>query len=202
MNYSRKDRKETTPAWTKHFHKQRAAKASDLYFCDLCAFALRTLRERLFFIFLLLSTIAMSQSIPSPTKTYAFRLGPHDDVKKSILEFAKTHKIKAGCIVTAVGSLEQFNIRYANQENGEVKKGHFEIVSLTGTFSDTSSHLHLSVSDSTGVTTGGHLLDENLIFTTLEIIVSDLADIEFTREKDTTYGYPELVIKPRARKSR
>jgi len=154
----------------------------------------------LFIFLLLLSTISMAQSIPSATKTYAFRLGPHQDVKKSIVEFAKQHKIKAGCIVTAVGSLEQFNIRFANQENSVLKKGHFEIVSLTGTFSDTSSHLHLSVSDSTGITTGGHLLDDNLIYTTLEIVVSDLTEVEFAREKDPTYGYPELVIKPRPKK--
>ena len=155
----------------------------------------------LFLIFLiLLSTMSMSQSIPTATKTYAFRLAPHQDVKKSIIEFAKQHKIKAGCIVTAVGSLEQFSIRFANQENGVLKKGHFEVVSLTGTFSDTSYHLHLSVSDSTGTTTGGHLLDDNLIYTTLEIVISDLTDVEFTREKDPTYGYPELVIKARPKK--
>lgn len=116
------------------------------------------------------------------------------------MEFAKQHKIKAGCMVTAVGSLEQFNIRYANQEKGVLKKGHFELVSLTGTFSDTTSHLHLSVSDSSGITTGGHLLDDNLIYTTLEIVVSDLTDVEFTREEDHTYGYPELVIKARPKK--
>jgi len=142
----------------------------------------------------------MSQVIPSTTKAYAFRLAPHQDVKKSIIEFAKLHKIKAGCMVTAVGSLEQFNIRFANQENGTLRKGHFEIVSLTGTFSDTSSHLHLSIADSTGVTTGGHLLDDNLIYTTLEIVVSDLTSVEFTREKDGTYGYPELIIKSRSNK--
>jgi len=83
----------------------------------------------LFAFFLALSTMSMSQSIPSATKTYALRLGPHQDVKKSIVEFAKQHQIKAGCIVTAVGSLEQLNIRFANQDNAALKKGHFEIVS-------------------------------------------------------------------------
>jgi predicted DNA-binding protein with PD1-like motif len=56
-------------------------------------------------------------------------------------------------------------------------------------------HLHLSVADSTGKVIGGHLLDENLVYTTIELVVTDLTDLEFTRATDSTYGYPELVIK-------
>ncbi|NOT73822.1 MAG: DNA-binding protein [Cyclobacteriaceae bacterium] len=149
--------------------------------------------------FLLISLKSMPQVVSSNGKYFAFRLGPHEDIKKSILKFAKDSKIKAGCIVSAVGSLEQLNIRFANQESAQKKKGHFEIVSLTGTFSDTSSHIHLSVSDSTGITTGGHLMEDNLIYTTLEIIIVELTEVEFTKEKDITYGYSELVIKPRSK---
>ncbi len=141
----------------------------------------------------------MSQVIPTTGKTYAFRLVPHQDVKKSIIEFARQNKIKAGCIVSSAGSLEQMNLRYANQEHGTMAKGHFEIVSLTGTFSDSSSHLHISVSDNTGRTIGGHLLDDNLIYTTLEIVVMELLEVEFQREKDSTYGYSELVVRPRTK---
>jgi hypothetical protein len=42
----------------------------------------------------------------------------------------------------------------------------------------------LSMSDSLGVTTGGHLLDENLIYTTAEIVISESKNHIFTREKD------------------
>ena len=73
-------------------------------------------------------------------------------------------------------------------------KGHFEILSVSGTFNKTSAH-HPSVVDSTGRTIGGHLVDENLIYTTAEIVIGELLDVEFTTETDTTYGYPELVIK-------
>ena len=111
------------------------------------------------------------------------------------MAFAEQHKIKAGFVATCVGSLEQVNLRYANQSGGTLLKGHFEILSVSGTFNQTSAHLHLSVADSTGRTIGGHLLDENLIYTTAEIVIGELLDVEFTRETDTTYGYPELVIK-------
>ncbi len=141
----------------------------------------------------------MSQ-VPGQIKSYALRLKPHQDVKKTLMLFAKENHILAGCILTAVGSLEQSNLRFANQANSITRKGHFEVVSLTGTFGPGSAHLHMSVSDSTGSTLGGHLMDENLVYTTLEIVVGDLTGIEFEREKDSTYGYPELVIKPRPKK--
>jgi len=130
----------------------------------------------------------------SDVRAYAFRLKPKVDLKKSILAFAEENKIKAGCIVTCVGSLEQIHIRFANQQNGESKNGFFEIVSLTGTFSNTSCHLHISISDNNGITLGGHLLDDNIIYTTAEIVVLELANLSFKRELDSTFGFKELVI--------
>jgi uncharacterized protein len=127
--------------------------------------------------------------------TYIFRLLPLQDLKKSILEFAKANCIKAAGVITCVGSLEQINLRFANQKQGVLKKGYHEILSLSGTFSDSAAHLHLSVADSDGVTTGGHLLDDTLIYTTAEIMIMELGDVEFVREIDTTYGYAELKIK-------
>lgn len=137
------------------------------------------------------------KSYRSSTSVFAFRLKPKADLKKSILDFAKGNQISAGCIVTCMGSLEQFHLRFANQLKGEYKKGRFEIVSLTGTFSDTSAHFHISLADEKGQTIGGHLLDENIIFTTAEIVIAELHDVRFAREVDDTYGFQELVIKPK-----
>jgi uncharacterized protein len=147
-------------------------------------------------------TTTMAQSIESnwsKMKTTAIRLKPHQDLKKELMAFAAKEKIKAGCIVTCVGSLEQINLRFANQSEGKSLKGHFEILSLVGTFSETSAHIHLSVADNTGVTIGGHLLDDNLIYTTAEIVIGELTDVEFKRETDSTYGYQELVVKKRGK---
>jgi uncharacterized protein len=135
----------------------------------------------------------------SQGKYYSFRVKPHEDLKQAVMGFAKANKIKAGAIVSCAGSLEQFNIRFANDPEGTQQKGFFEVVSLSGTFSDSSSHIHISVSDNKGHTIGGHLLDNNLVYTTAEIVVVDLVDLEFTREKDPTYGYPELVVKKKKR---
>ena len=138
--------------------------------------------------------------LASSIQSFAFRALPHEDLKKSILNFAKKNGIKAGAIVTAVGSLEQINLRFANQKQGVIRNGHYEIVSLVGTFSDLSCHLHLSVSDTTGQTCGGHLLDENLIYTTAEIVLLQLSDLEFDRMEDPTYGFKELVVTRNSKK--
>jgi predicted DNA-binding protein with PD1-like motif len=135
-------------------------------------------------------------------KTHAFRLKPHQDLKKEVQAWAKKKQIRAGCIITGVGSLERIHLRFAHQNDGTKRKGPFEIVSFVGTFSNTYAHLHLSVADSSGRTFGGHLFDDNLVFTTAEIIVAELPGTVFKREKDETYGYQELVIKPYPKKTR
>ncbi len=130
----------------------------------------------------------------SKIKGFAFRLRPHDDLKRCILQFASINALKAGAIVSAVGSLEQYNLRFANQPAGTIGKGFFEITSLTGTFSESSCHLHICLANEKGQTFGGHLLDENLIYTTAEIVAISLEDLEFQRITDTTYNYMELVV--------
>jgi predicted DNA-binding protein with PD1-like motif len=137
------------------------------------------------------------ENTSSGVKAFAFRLKPKDDLKKSILAFAEENTLQAGSIVTCVGSLEQLHIRLANQQNGELKKGFFEIVSLSGTFSNSYGHIHISVSDSMGNATGGHLLNDTLIYTTAEIVVLDLVNLEFKGEPDRTYGFKELVVENR-----
>src|SRR4051812_38053687 len=87
---------------------------------------------------------------------YAIRLLPGQDLKREIMQLALSQQIKAGCILTCVGSLQAANLRFANQPEGTALSGKFEIVSLVGTFSDETAHLHLSISDSTGATIGGH----------------------------------------------
>lgn len=131
----------------------------------------------------------------SAVKIYAVRLKPGQDLKKEIQRLVMDKNIKAGWINTCVGSLKNYNIRFANQPGTNVDSGHFEIVSLTGTVSINGIHLHLSISDSTGKTIGGHLADGNIIYTTAEIVLSASDDLEFTREKDGTTEWEELQIK-------
>jgi len=133
--------------------------------------------------------------MPEIPITHAFRLKPGQDLKKSIDSFVKEKNIQAGWIATCVGSLTDYNIRFANQEKGYSDKGHFEIVSLVGTLSVNGSHLHLSISDSTGKTIGGHLLDGCKVYTTAEMVIGESKDMIFTREEDGTTPWKELKVK-------
>ena len=127
-------------------------------------------------------------------KAYAFRLKPGQDLKQGIQKLVTEKQIKAGWISTCVGSLINFTIRFANQPSGSSDSGHFEIVSLTGTVSVNGSHIHISISDSTGKTIGGHLMDGCKIYTTAEIVILTSNDFIFKREKDGTTLWEELQV--------
>ena len=70
-----------------------------------------------------------------------------------------------------------------------------------GTVSVNGSHIHISVSDSTGKTIGGHLLDDNIVYTTAEIIIQSIDGLVFTREKDEITLWKELRIERRLNKT-
>lgn len=152
------------------------------------------------FLIIALTTIIFSACQSSNMKqekitTYAFRLKPGDDLKAGIEKLIKENNIRAGWIATCVGSLTDYTIRFANQAEGTKGSGHFEIVSLVGTVSINGSHIHISISDSTGNTTGGHLMSGCKIYTTAEIVIQASDKFEFTREKDGSTPWGELQVK-------
>ena len=135
----------------------------------------------------------MNNVLPQ-TISYAIRLKPGDDLKKSLQAFVEANQINAGWIAACVGSLTDYHIRFANMPAGSKATGHYEIVSLSGTLSTNGSHLHISISDGAGKTVGGHLLDECIVYTTAEIIIQSTSAFSFTREKDGTTAWAELQI--------
>ena len=136
-------------------------------------------------------------NLSSPATFYAFRLRPGQDLRKELLAFARRENLRAAAVVTCVGSLTNVAVRLPNREAATTRTGHFEIISLVGTLDPAGGHLHLCVTDSDGVAFGGHLLDGCLVYTTSEIVISELTSIEFRREPDKTFGYNELVVSPR-----
>jgi predicted DNA-binding protein with PD1-like motif len=151
-------------------------------------------RRGFLFLFLLSSCTNHTPSKMENNTIYAFRLKPGQDLKQEIQKLVTEKQIKAGWINTGVGSLTNYTIRFANQPNGSSDSGHFEIVSLTGTVSVNGSHLHISISDSTGKTIGGHLMDGCKIYTTAEIVIGSSNDFIFKREKDGTTHWEELQV--------
>jgi uncharacterized protein len=127
-------------------------------------------------------------------RNYTFRLSPGQDLFNAIEMFAKEKDIEAGCVLSAVGSLTHYTMRFANQEILSEKDGFFEIVSITGTISIHGSHIHISISDEQGMTVGGHLVAGCTIYTTAEIVIAVFDDVVYKREYAADSGYDELVV--------
>lgn len=144
-------------------------------------------------LFLLIALF--SYSALAEVKVHALRLSPGQDVRKEIEAFIMKEKITAGSILSAVGSLTNVSLRYANKKESTTLKGHFEVVSLTGTVGVSGSHLHMAVSDGEGKTLGGHLSEGNRVYTTLELIIGTYPGMNFQRVLDPKTGFKELQIK-------
>ena len=130
------------------------------------------------------------------------RLKPGQDLREQLESFVKEQRIKAGFLITTVGSLRQASIRLADQPAATDFAGKFEIVSLVGTLGQDGVHLHISISDSTGKTIGGHLVAGCLIYTTAEIVIGDAQGLSFSRELDAETGYQELRIRKKSLRNR
>ncbi|KAL9652450.1 hypothetical protein ABK040_000023 [Willaertia magna] len=152
-------------------------------------------------------SLAKVDVFSSKLEAYAFRLHPNQDLLGSIVEIVETHHLDAVSIQTCVGSLKRVVVRLANQSHATIFQATnqtYEIVSLVGTVSanilengkrEVIPHIHLSFSNGIdGSTFGGHLLDGSIIYTTAEIVITDLKQLRFTREIDPMTGYDELVI--------
>lgn len=127
---------------------------------------------------------------------HVFRLKPGDDLYQSLKTYVNTHKISSAFIMTCVGSLQKINIRLAEATDYLINEAHYEITSLVGCLScNDRIHLHITLSDKNGTCYGGHLSSEgNIIFTTAEIVLGELPQLVFTKEKDEISGWDELKV--------
>ena len=79
-------------------------------------------------------------------KILPLRLKPNQDLRQSLKDFAQIQKIETGFILTAIGSLKQAAIRFADREEITILHDKFEILSLNGTVANTGVHLHITIS--------------------------------------------------------
>ncbi|MEA2235506.1 MAG: uncharacterized protein QOC81_230 [Thermoanaerobaculia bacterium] len=127
-------------------------------------------------------------------RTYAIRLKPGEDLRVALETFVRERHLRAAFVQTCVGSLNKVTIRFANQPNETLLTGPFEIVSLVGTFSVDGPHLHISVSDGSGKTIGGHLAAGSSVYTTAEVVIGEIGGATFKRETDPVTTWKELVV--------
>ena len=130
-------------------------------------------------------------------RTIALRLCPGADLKSELLALAARERVRAGWVLTCVGSLSQVRVRLAGGAEHGTWQGAFEIVALTGTLSQDGGHLHLAVADHQGRTLGGHLVEGCTVRTTAEIVLAADDRLLFAREHYPATGYDELVVRDR-----
>jgi len=132
-------------------------------------------------------------------KVHVLRLVPGDDLRATLegafAELSRAHGIAAACIVSAVGSLSQANLRYADKAGGSEINGPLELLMLSGTLSADGAHLHASVADAQGTVKGGHLMPGCVVRTTAEVVIALLPGWEFRRELDVATGNAELTAR-------
>ncbi|MCL2174037.1 DNA-binding protein [Candidatus Saccharibacteria bacterium] len=132
-------------------------------------------------------------------KVFSLRLLTGQELRQSLVDFAKENNIRAGSIVTCVGALKEVTMRMAGAQpdNQDIRtyKENFEIVSLSGTIEASGgSHLHIALSRADGSVIGGHL-KSGTIDITAEVVIIEDENVAYSRELDDT-GFECLVIKP------
>ncbi len=130
-------------------------------------------------------------------KQLTLRFKQGQDLRNEIEKIVTEKKIKAGVILTIVGSLERARLRMpgATPAKQVVKKwdGPFEIVSAVGTLSLDGCHIHISISDTQGNVHGGHLKGGCFIKTTAELVLGAFDDVVYRRKPDPETGFDELT---------
>jgi predicted DNA-binding protein with PD1-like motif len=137
------------------------------------------------------------------SRSLSIRLFPGDELITGIMSVVKQRQLRSAYMVTCVGSLTQYAIRFANQDWIGRGTGHFEIVSLVGTMTsnrnvvtgtDGAWHLHISLGDGNGTTISGHLASNSTVYTTAEIVLAYDCDVEYHRAVDGSTPWDELQI--------
>lgn len=124
------------------------------------------------------------------------RLVDGQDLRKEIESLVKVQEIKAGVLLSIVGSLKHAKLRMPVVSAVVVREfiGPFEIVSGIGTISKNGSHIHISISDTEGNVKGGHLKEGCIVRTTVELVILVFDDVEYLRNRDSETGFNELTV--------
>ena len=95
-------------------------------------------------------------------QSLSLKLDPGSDLRLTI-EKVGYEKKKSGFILGVVGNLSRAAFQCPGRSEPTVLEGNLEIITLNGTISPDSVHLHLSLSDGDCQVWGGHLEPGTLI---------------------------------------
>ena len=130
----------------------------------------------------------------------SFTLKAGTEIVGALIKYVAENDIQAASVLTCVGGMQHVKLRMpgATKTNQDIRDfdAPFEIVSLVGTITKDSCHLHVSLSDPEGTVIGGHL-KEGVVRQVAEVVIADDQSVTYSREFDPSSGFRELVIKKR-----
>lgn len=138
------------------------------------------------------------------------RVKPGADVLEALKQIAIDSNIKSGVILTCVGSLNKEVLRNVKkfppklpvtdeQRATQVMEEPMEILAVYGDIArengEVSVHGHIIVSSGDGAKAyGGHLIKGNIVWTTMEVIIAEILDVDMRRETCKITKAKELVV--------
>ena len=128
-------------------------------------------------------------------EAFPLRLAPETDLRTALESAVAARSGHAAFVISGIGSLSQARLRLAGATEPAILHGDLEILTLAGTVAVNGSHLHMSVSDSKGHVTGGHVASGCIVRTTAEVLLVLLSEWSFARELDPVTGFAELVVR-------
>ncbi|MFL0724461.1 MAG: DUF296 domain-containing protein [Prochlorococcus sp.] len=106
-------------------------------------------------------------------RSLPLKLSAGSDLRKSLQEMAQEQN-RSGFVLGVVGNLSRATFQCPGQSGPTVLEGNLEIITLNGTFSPNSVHLHLSLSDSACQVWGGHLEPGTIVLKGADLLVGFL----------------------------
>ena len=126
-------------------------------------------------------------------RVHAVRLLPGADLKAELQRLVDNLALRAGFVLTCVGSLSQARLRMpgamGEAEVFRIWAEPTEILSLAGTLCPDGLHLHLALARRDGGCIGGHLAEGCLVNTTVELVIAEAPLMTFSRPLDPATGY-------------
>ncbi len=125
-------------------------------------------------------------------RSLPLKLAPGSDLLISLQKMAQEQN-RSGFVLGVVGNLSRAAFQCPGQSGPTVLEGNLEIITLNGTVSPNSVHLHLSLSDSACQVWGGHLEPGTLVLKGADLLVG-LLDQSLPQDSPDSSQPPRVEI--------
>jgi predicted DNA-binding protein with PD1-like motif len=127
---------------------------------------------------------------------FPLRLGPGTDLRRALDAYVFPDGARSGFVVAGLGSLSDPRLRFAAQERETPIPGPVELVSISGSLSESGAHVHVVLATAQGRVLVGHLCYGSEVRTTAELLVVQTQGFRLSRQVDAVTGYKELAVQP------